>query len=124
MDPQLKQQIDSLKKQGHSVFSATIGGTKYIYRSFTRAEYRVIQDKINKKAAKARADFAENEPTLAQELERISESSQEDLVVQCLIDPVVTEEGISGIPGGVVPTLSELIMQAAGFGLDVVPEQL
>ena len=124
MDTKVKEKVKAAKEAGHSVFAVTIGGKQFVYRSFNRTEYREIQNSVNVKAEEVRKK-TKDETELAKKLDIVREESEEELVLYCLIDPEVnTPLDLQALPGGAVPTLSELMMQASGFGVESEPEQL
>lgn len=132
--PEVKNIIDQAKAEGHSVFSLNITGTKYIYRSISRAEFKSLQEKMVKEAeqAKSEADnkkkgLEESDPKVAiinQELEaialQIKDRGEERLLEIGVLHPKITEN----TPAGVHSTIADHIMQASGFGNEEEPEQL
>lgn len=119
-----KMIVEKAKKAGHSVFSVQISGETFTYRSFSRKEYREMQETITAATEQARASLKDNEQALAKELDKISEASQDSLVLRCLLSPECTQEQIENMPGGVIPALADLIMQASGFGVEATPVKL
>jgi TPP-dependent 2-oxoacid decarboxylase len=121
MNPQLQETIDGLKAEGFKVYSATISGTKYIYRNISRAEYRTLQDELAQEAKKYRNASTEEQEDASIE---IREQAEERLVLTTIVDPELSQSRLEKLPAGIVTTLSELVMKCSAFGIDVEPEEL
>ena len=118
-----KQQIiDTAKKNGHRVFSAKVAGTDCIYRSITRKEFRDIQRKMADKTEAIRKSGSENNDT---QLSLLKEEGEEEIFLRAVLLPKVASQlDLAVLPAGIVPSLSELIMEASGFGETAVPQEL
>lgn len=122
------------KADGHSVFSINISGTKYVYRSVNRAEFRVLQEQLTQEAQKAKVESDKAKKGLSPDspemdavnlkLEKeaidIRDRGEDRLVAKALLYPAVT----SNTPAGVYTTIADRIMQASGFGSEEEPELL
>lgn len=115
MTPELKDKIDKLKSEGHAVFAITISGVKYYYRSINRQEYRALQNSLLKTAESLKGTKPDAEISIM-----VKDSGEEDLVKIGLIAPPITDNS----PAGVLTSLSDLIMEASGFGSEAEPEVL
>lgn len=113
-----QEKIAELKAKGHIVQAITIAGTRYIYRSLNRAEFRKLQEVLTAEAEAAKKTVAEDK--LEQEALAIRDRGEDRLVKTALVSPEITEN----TPAGAVTTLADLIMQASGFGVETEPETL
>jgi len=132
--PEVQSKIENAKSEVHSVFSLTISGTPYIYRSINRSEFKSLQEKMVKEAEDARIeaeakkkDLPKDDPKIElinQELERkateIKDRGEDRLVSVGLVHPVLSPNTPAGVPS----TIADRIMQASGFGVEEEPEQL
>lgn len=126
MDNKVKEKINKLKADGHSVYSIVLASRTYIYRSVNRKEFRSLQDDIAKKTAALRKQGkVEDDPELENDITKLKEESEEHLVVMALVDPEAIHVGeLESLPAGVVSSLSELILQASAFGSEAEPQLL
>ncbi len=134
LDPELQAKIDKCKADGHTVAMLNIAGTKYIYRSINREEFRNLQDKMAVEAEKvsvqaeaAKVNLKEGSPQMAalnadlqKEALKIRDRGEERLVEQGLIHPQLT----ANTPAGVSTTIADRIMELSGFSVDAEPELL
>ena len=105
-----KEKIEELKQKYGKVYKVVISGREYVYRPFTRGEYKEMQ-----KEAAALYEQG-SDPSAASDFE-------DEMVRKCVVYP----EGITDIddqPAGVVPALSTYIAEASGFNLNSEPEEL
>jgi hypothetical protein len=67
-------------------------------------------------------EVGENSELLEEKLETLKEEGEEDLVLLALVSPEIgsTED----MPAGFFSTMSDLILQASGFGVEAEPELL
>jgi hypothetical protein len=131
---EVKNLVGFAKKEGHSVFSLTISGVKYIYRSISRSEFRKLQEVLTDEAEKAKLEsdkakkgLAEDSPevqAINSKLEReallIRDRGEDRLVAQGLIWPPLS----TNTPAGVITTIADRIMEASGWGVEAEPEIL
>lgn len=119
----VKQIIDTAKKSGHRVFKAKIAGVECIYRSLTRKEFRDIQKKIADRTETIRK--ASNQENVDAQLGLLKEEGEEELFMRAVLLPKVGSQlDLAVLPAGMIPSISELIMEASGFGDEPVPEEL
>jgi len=126
--------IVKAKADGHQVFSITISGVKYVYRSINRTEFRTLQDQLTTEAEKAKlesdkakkalpADSPELEALnirLEKEALAIRDRGEEKLVLQGLLHPAIGPN----TPAGVFPSIANRIMASSGFDNENEPEML
>lgn len=117
------QIVETAKKNGHRVFKAKVAGVECIYRSLTRKEFRDIQKKLAEKTEAIRkTSTPENAET---QLSLLKEEGEEELFMRAVLQPKVGSQlDLATLPAGMIPSLSELIMGASGFGDDVEPQEL
>jgi len=132
--PELQAQVDAFKAQGHSVSALMISGTRYIYRSINREEFKELQDKMATEAEKAKLDSDTAKKGLKPEdpqitiintkLEKegmaIRDRGEERLVAKGLIHPLLS----ANTPAGVLTTIADNIMLVSGYGVEAEPELL
>jgi hypothetical protein len=119
----IQQVIDAAKKSGHRVFKAKVAGLDCVYRSLTRKEFRDIQKKIADKTEAIRK--ASNQENVDTQLGLLKEEGEEELFIRAVLSPKVGSSlDLATLPAGVIPSISELIMEASGFGDEPVPEEL
>lgn len=114
----VQTQIDELKQLGFVVQAITIAGTKFIYRSVNRGEFRRLQEALTREAEEAKKTLKEDE--LEQAALQIRDRGEDRLLNLGLIYPAISEN----TPAGALSTLADLIMQASGFGVETEPETL
>jgi hypothetical protein len=112
---QLKDKIEKLKSEGHSVHAITISGVKYYYRSINRKEYKDLQTSLLKMTESLKGNKPDAEIPLI-----VKDSGEEDLVRLGLIEPQLSDN----TPAGVVTSLADRVMEASGFGVESEPEVL
>ena len=117
------QIVETAKKNGHRVFKAKVAGVECIYRSLTRKEFRDIQKKLAEKTEAIRkTSTPENAET---QLSLLKEEGEEELFMRAVLQPKIGSQlDLATLPAGMIPSLSELIMGASGFGDDVEPQEL
>ncbi len=117
------QIVETAKKNGHRVFKAKVAGVECIYRSLTRKEFRDIQKKLAEKTETIRkTSTAETAET---QLSLLKEEGEEELFMRAVLQPKIGSQlDLATLPAGMIPSLSELIMGASGFGDDVEPQEL
>ena len=117
------QIVETAKKNGHRVFKAKVAGIECIYRSLTRKEFRDIQKKLADKTETIRkTSSTENAET---QLGLLKEEGEEELFLRAVLQPKVGSQlDLATLPAGMIPSLSELIMEASGFGDEVEPQEL
>lgn len=134
MTEEVKKLVDAAKAQGHIVYAINIAGVKYYYRSINRFEFRELQAKLAEEAEavkveidKKREGLEKGDPKLLvieKELDNkvtdIKERGEERLLSKGLLYPKIDTNS----PAGVLTTISDLIMQASGFGSESEPELL
>ncbi len=111
----LKDKIEKLKSEGHSVHAITISGVKYYYRSINRKEYKDLQTSLYKMTESMKGTKPDAEIAII-----VKDSGEEDLVKLGLIEPQLTANS----PAGVVSSLADRVMEASGFGVETEPEVL
>lgn len=116
--PELQQAIDALKKTGFSVFSVTLSGKRYIYRSINRAEFRQLQKQLAEDTEKLKTSGQTADAQLAE----IREKAEERLVKLAIVGEVAAS--MDNELAGAITTLADLVMQASGFGVETEPQQL
>lgn len=114
----VQTRIDGLKAAGFVVQAITIAGTKFIYRSVNRGEFRQLQEALTKEAEEAKKTLKEDQ--LEQAALQIRDRGEDRLLNLGLIHPSISEN----TPAGALTTLADLIMQASGFGVETEPETL
>jgi hypothetical protein len=115
--------IDTAKANGHRVFKAKVAGIECIYRSLTRKEFRDIQKKMADKTEAIRK--ASSQETADTQLSLLKEEGEEELFLRAVLHPKVGSQlDLATLPAGIIPSLSELIMEASGFGDEVEPQEL
>ena len=115
--------IDTAKASGHRVFKAKVAGIECIYRSLTRKEFRDIQKKMADKTEAIRK--ASSQETADTQLSLLKEEGEEELFLRAVLHPKVGSQlDLATLPAGIIPSLSELIMEASGFGDEVEPQEL
>lgn len=118
-----QQIIDTAKANGHRVFKAKVAGIECIYRSLTRKEFRDIQKKMADKTEAIRK--ASSQETADTQLSLLKEEGEEELFLRAVLHPKVGSQlDLATLPAGIIPSLSELIMEASGFGDEVEPQEL
>lgn len=118
-----QQIIDTAKKAGHRVFKAKVAGIECIYRSLTRKEFRDIQKKMADKTEAIRK--ASSQEAADTQLSLLKEEGEEELFLRAVLQPKVGSQlDLATLPAGIIPSLSELIMEASGFGDEVEPQEL
>lgn len=118
-----QQIIDTAKKAGHRVFKAKVAGIECIYRSLTRKEFRDIQKKMADKTEAIRK--ASSQEAADTQLSLLKEEGEEELFLRAVLQPKVGSQlDLATLPAGIIPTLSELVMEASGFGDEVEPQEL
>jgi hypothetical protein len=117
------QIVETAKKNGHRVFKAKVAGIECIYRSLTRKEFRDIQKKLaDRTDAIRKANSTENTDT---QLGLLKEEGEEELFLRAVLQPKVGSQlDLATLPAGMIPSISELIMEASGFGDEVEPQEL
>lgn len=132
----LKPLIDKAKADGHSVFSIKIGGKSYVYRSINRKEFRQMQDELAKRAESIRREIGEKNKKdgvvdnveIETRTARLKEEGEELVVMLAVLsDPPITPARLDNFPAGVISSLSDRILMAAGFdekAQDVEPTEL
>lgn len=115
---EVQDKVASLKSQGYVVQAITIAGTKYVYKSVNRAEFRALQEKLTREAEEAKKNLPEDK--LEQEALAIRDRGEERLVEVGLIHPPLS----ANTPAGVLTSIADYIMQASGFGIETEPETL
>ena len=117
------QIVETAKKNGHRVFKAKVAGIECIYRSLTRKEFRDIQKKLaDRTDAIRKTSSTENTDT---QLGLLKEEGEEELFLRAVLQPKVGSQlDLATLPAGMIPSLSELIMEASGFGDEVEPQEL
>jgi hypothetical protein len=130
MDP-LKKLIDEVKAEGHKVFALKLPGRRYVYRTFTRDEYKEVRHSLEEPSRKLMEvvdeksiqSLSESEKLLKlRELgESMDELSQVALVKAfCLNVPA----DMGKMPAGDIVALSNCIMEASGFQEEPEIEEL
>jgi hypothetical protein len=125
LDANIQKLVDQAKKAGHRVFSTSIAGKAYIYRSISRAEFRELQKIVLSETAQLREIESPEEFELKSA--EVKDRNEDRLVAMGLVHPVAESElDIANVASaaGVVTTLSDLIMTASGFGAELEPTEL
>lgn len=119
LSKELDDEIKEAKASGHVVRKVILSGKPYIYRSISRKEFRKIQD--------AAAERISGDELSVKQQQKMREDTEDALVMAGLIDPPIRSEldlDTVTMAAGVVSQLSELIMEASGFGDKPEPEDL
>ncbi len=115
--------IQGIKDAGHRVLQAKVAGVTCTYRSLSRAEFRDLQKKIADKTEEIKKSVAQDQ--VEAKLNFLKEDGEEQIVMKALLVPKIASElELSRLPAGLIPTLSELIMSASGFGAETEPQEL
>ena len=99
----IQEAAETAKEQGFQPMLIHLGPNKtaYVYRGLTRQEWRQL---------------VKEQPINEQNMLGAKEELEEKIVRLAVIHPVMTDQAVSTIPGGIISSLSDLIMQASGFG--------
>ena len=101
------------KASGIVLHVVNINGVFYYYRPFTRQEWQVLLDEQDQKAASG--DYTQT---------RLSNELEEAITLRCSLRPRISRDTIKAYPAGVISSLSDAAMMAAGFQSASTPIKL
>lgn len=112
--------VEGAKAKGVQPYTIQLGDEFFVYRTFSRLEYR---DMLVKQASISTKIIEQAEDQTAGRL--MANIKNEDAVVcRCVLYPIVNELNVKEYPAGYVETLHNSIMFSSGFNQEPIPVKL